>query len=87
MNDKFNELLVKFKSRGLSNIEIAGFLSDFRNLKQRRGDPALNILNLELESLGWGVHIMDMTLYRDLISLCEESKLEDFACYLRQAET
>jgi hypothetical protein len=86
MKGKFTELLLRLKNKGLSDIEVAGFLSDFRDLKQRRGIPSLNSANLELERLGWGVHIMDMALYRDLISLLEEKKLNDFNCYLQQAE-
>jgi hypothetical protein len=84
MKGKFTELLLRFKNKGFSNIEVAGFLSDFRDLKQRRGIPSLNSVNLELESLGWGVHIMDMALYRDLISLLEEEALGDFRHYLQQ---
>ncbi|UCH22254.1 MAG: hypothetical protein JSU83_03150 [Deltaproteobacteria bacterium] len=84
MKGKFIMLLLKLKKKGLSNIEVAGFLTDFRDLKQRRVIAPLNSANLELENLGWGVHIMDMALYKDLISLFEEEALEDFKYYLQQ---
>lgn len=84
MKDKFTDLLFRFNNKGLSNIEVAGFLSDFRNLKQRQGIPPLHHANLELENLGWGVSIMDTALYRDLISLIEGEALEEFKYYLQQ---
>jgi len=84
MKGKFTELLLRLRKKSFSNIEIAGFLSDFRDLIPRRGTLPLNSVNLELESLGWGLHIMDMTLYRDLITLFEEEAIEDFKYYLQQ---
>jgi hypothetical protein len=84
MRGKFTELLLSLKNKGFSNIEVAGFLSDFRDLIPRKGILPLNSVNLELENLGWGVHIIDMALYRDLISLFEEEELENFKYYLQQ---
>ena len=84
MKSKRTELLLRLNKKGFSNIEVAGFLSDFRDLKQRRGILPLYSLNLELESLGWGVHIIDMALYRDSITLFEEEEIEDFKYYLQQ---
>lgn len=76
MKSKFNRLLLSLKNKGLSNMEVAGFLTDFRDLRQRRGIPPLDYANLEMENLGWGVSIMDTALYRDLISLIEGEALE-----------
>jgi hypothetical protein len=84
MKSKFNGLFLSLKNKGLSNMEVAGFLTDFRDLRQRLGIPPLDYANLELESLGWGVSIMDMALYRDLISLIEGEALEEFKYYLQQ---
>ena len=77
MKVKFADLLLSLKNKGFSNTEVAGFLSDFRDLIPRKDILLLDSVNLELESLGWGVHILDMALYRDLITLFEEEAIED----------
>jgi len=52
---------------GLSNDEIPFFLNDLRAFFNQGTRHTLHDINLEMEELGWGIEVVDMSLFDDLI--------------------
>lgn len=63
---KLQEIL---KETGFGEHEIAPFSVDILNYITQKGCPSKIELNAEMESLGWGIGVIDETIYNMLHSL------------------
>ena len=69
MNKALNSLSVWFEQKGLLQEEFPYFMRDVIRFIDKEGYASLQLLNLELESLGWGIQLMDETTYKQMIFL------------------
>ena len=67
-------------------IELPWLMKDIIDTIQQKENYTLKTVNLELESLGWGIQIMDQALFEETLSLIENLGDSDFKKYFRQNE-
>ena len=82
----FPILLKRFRNKGFMPIELPGLMKDIINTIRQKENYTLNTVNLELESLGWGIQIMDQALFEETLSLIENLGDSEFKKYFRQDE-
>lgn len=66
MSPATSELRKLFKQRGFSDYEIALFFNDIFFYMNRYGCRSVLELNDELESLGWGIGVVDESTYNKI---------------------
>lgn len=86
MDNIFPILLKRFRNKGFMPIELPWLMQDIINTIQQKENYTLNTVNLELESLGWGIQIIDQALFEETLSLIENLSDFDFKKYFRQDE-
>jgi len=67
--ETFAELSTWFTQKGLLQEELPYFIKDVIRFIDEEGYASLQSLNTELETLGWGVQVMDETAYKQMIFL------------------
>ena len=67
--ETLSELSTWFTQKGLLQEELHYFIKDVIRFIDEEGYASLQSLNTELETLGWGVQVMDETAYRQMIFL------------------
>ena len=63
MQNRLNNLFVRFKTKGFLSIEIPDLVKDALNLVGSEKYFSINDVNYELEELGWGIGVMDYETY------------------------
>ena len=86
MDNIFPILFKRFRNKGFMPVELPGLMKDIVNTVQQKENYTLNTVNLELESLGWGIQIMDQALFEQTLSMIENLGDSDFKKYFRQDE-
>jgi len=69
MNKTLDNLSVWCKEKGLLKEEVPYFIKDVIHLFGQEEYASLSSLNQELEALGWGIQIMDETVYQQMLFL------------------
>ena len=63
-----------FNQKGFQNDEIPFLISDLKRYFIKRNNYSLQVLNREMETLGWGIQIVDQALYEDLLYYYENKR-------------
>jgi hypothetical protein len=69
MENRLNDLFLRFQEKGFMSIEIPGLIQDVFNIIGKGRYCAITDANQELEDLGWGIEIMDNVTYELINSL------------------
>ena len=69
MKKSLDNLWEWFKKQGLYQEEFPYFMEDIFNYIDQKGNAPLNLLNQELETLGWGIQIIDESVYQQMLFL------------------
>ena len=69
MQKSFYSLWRWFQNQGLYQEEFPYIMKDIFNYIDQSGNAPLNLINQELEALGWGIQLIDETVYKDLLIL------------------
>jgi len=67
MENRLDDLFLRFQTKGFMLIEIPGLIQDVFNIIGKGKYCTITDTNIELEDLGWGLEIMDNVTY-DLIN-------------------
>ena len=67
MENRLDDLFLRFQTKGFMPIEIPGLIQDVFNIIGKGKYCTITDTNIELEDLGWGLEIMDNVTY-DLIN-------------------
>ena len=67
MENRLDDLFLRFQTKGFMRIEIPGLIQDVFNMLGKGRYCTIPDANQELEDLGWGIKIMDNVTY-DLIN-------------------
>jgi hypothetical protein len=71
MEERLNDLFLRFQIKGFMPIEIPDLLKDVLDIMDHRELCAMTTIDRELEELGWGINIMDNSTYELILSLVE----------------
>ena len=71
MGDRFNDLFLRFQTKGFMPIEIPELVKDVLDIMDHREPCTMATIDQELEELGWGISIMDNSTYELITSLVE----------------
>ena len=63
MENRLDDLFLRFQTKGFIPIEISGLIQDVFNMLGKGRYCARTEINQELEDLGWGIEIMDNVTY------------------------
>jgi len=69
MENRLNDLFLRFQTKGFMSIEIPGLIQDVFNIIGKGRYCTITDANQELEDLGWGIEIMDYVTYELINSL------------------
>ena len=69
MTKALDNLSVWFEKKGFLWEEVPYFIEDVIRLIDQEKHTSLHLLNQEMESLGWGIQIMDETIYKLMLFL------------------
>jgi hypothetical protein len=71
MENRLDDLFLRFQTKGFMPIEIPGLIKDVFNILDNDGYCTITAVNQEMEDLGWGIEIMDNVTYELVNSLVE----------------
>ena len=71
MEDRLNDLSLRFQTKGFMPIEISGLVKDIFYILDKGIYRTRTEVNQELEDLGWGIGIMDNDSYGLMNSLVQ----------------
>ena len=71
MEDRLNDLSLRFQTKGFMPIEISGLVKDIFYILDKDLYRTRTEVNQELEDLGWGIGIMDNDSYKLMNSLVQ----------------
>ena len=77
MKNRLDDLSLRFQTKGFMPIEITGLIKDVFNIIGNDRYYTMNVVNQELEDLGWGIGIMDNDTYEMIYSLVENAGFPD----------
>ena len=63
MENRLDDLFLRFQTKGFMLIEIPGLIQDLFNIIGKGRYCTITDANQELEDLGWGIEIMDNVTY------------------------
>ena len=69
MENRLDDLFLRFQTKGFMRIEIPGLIQDVFNIIGKGKYCTITDTNIELEDLGWGLEIMDNVTYELINSL------------------
>ena len=72
MENKLDDLFLKFRAKGFFPIEIQDLVKDALNIAGNSDHPAISAIDQELEDLGWGIGVMDNVTYELIITLSKK---------------
>lgn len=73
MKNTKDDLFLRFEVKGFMPAEIPDLIKDILNIVRNSERFTKTSINQELESLGWGIDVMDHVTYRLITSLVEEN--------------
>jgi hypothetical protein len=73
MEERLNDLFLRFQFKGFMPIEIPDLVKDVLDIMDNRKFSAMTDIDQELEELGWGINILDNATYKLITSLAEGS--------------
>ena len=73
MEDRLNNLFLRFQKKGFMPIEIPGLVKDVLDIMDNLEICTITTIDQELEELGWGINIMDNTTYELITSVVESN--------------
>jgi hypothetical protein len=76
MPDFMSTLMREFHRKGIHSKQLQELLTDIDIFFQNNGYRSRQQLNLELESLGWGINIIDRETYDRIIQLLDATIYE-----------
>jgi len=68
-----DDLFLRFEMKGFMLVEIPDLIKDILNIVGNSDRFTKTTINQELESLGWGIGIIDNVTYRLITSLVEDN--------------
>jgi len=71
MEDRLNDLFLRFQMKGFMPIEIPELVKDVLDIMDHRKICTITTIDQELEELGWGINIMDSSTYELITSIAE----------------
>lgn len=71
MENRLDNLFLRFQTKGFMPIEIPGLIKDVFNILGNDGYCTITAVNQEMEDLGWGIEIMDNVTYELVNSLVQ----------------
>ena len=71
MENRTDDLFLKFLTKGFMPVEIPGLIKDVFNILGKGRYCTITYINQELEDLGWGIEIMDNATYELINSLVQ----------------
>ena len=77
MKNRLDDLSLRFQTKGFMPIEIPGLIKDVFNIIGNGRYYTMNVVNQELEDLGWGIGIMDNDTYEMIYSLVKNTGFPD----------
>ena len=72
MEEEFDQLVALFEGSGLPFLEIQYLIADVARIIQENSDYSIDMVNRELEDLGWGVDTLDDQAYGLMQSALDE---------------
>jgi hypothetical protein len=75
MGDRLNNLYLRFQKKGFMPVEIPDLVKDILDIMCCQRHCTINIMDRELEELGWGINIMDNETYELSSSLLKGNVL------------
>ncbi|MDH3356370.1 MAG: hypothetical protein OET81_04325 [Desulfobacteraceae bacterium] len=69
MENRLDDLFLRFQTKGFMPIEIPGLIKDVFNIIDNGEYCTITAVNQEMEDLGWGIEIMDNITYELVTSL------------------
>ena len=69
MENRLDDLFLRFQTKGFMPIEIPGLIKDVFNIIDNGEYCNITAVNQEMEDLGWGIEIMDNITYELVTSL------------------
>jgi len=75
VENRLDDLFLRFQTKGFMPIEIPGLMQDLFNIIGKGRYCTITDTNQELEDLGWGIEPMDNVTYQ-LISSLFNKKLQ-----------
>ncbi|MGA9177887.1 MAG: hypothetical protein WBZ05_11635 [Desulfobacterales bacterium] len=73
MENRLDDLFLRFETKGFMHIEIPGFIKDVLNISGNGEYYTLTAVNQEMEDLGWGIEIVDDVTYELVISMVQNT--------------
>ena len=73
MENRLDDLFLRFETKGFMPIEIPGLIKDVLNISGNGEYYTLNAVNQEMEALGWGIEIVDDVTYELVISMVQDT--------------
>jgi hypothetical protein len=71
MDNRLDDLSLRFQTKGFIPIEIPGLMKDIFNIFNNPVYSTITDINQELEDLGWGIEIMDDATYELINSIVQ----------------
>lgn len=71
MDNRLDDLSLRFQTKGFIPIEIPGLMKDIFNIFSNPVYSTITDINQELEDLGWGIEIMDDATYQLINSIVQ----------------
>ena len=73
MKNTKDDLFLRFEMKGFVPVEIPDLIKDVLNIVGNSERFTKTSINQELESLGWGIDVIDNVTYRLITSLVENN--------------
>lgn len=76
MDSSVGTLAHEFHRKGINRGQLPRLLKDIETFLNDNGCRSIRLLNLELESLGWGIKLVDQQTFEHILQLLELLKFE-----------
>jgi hypothetical protein len=63
MENRLDDLFLRFQTKGFMSVEIPGLIKDVFNILGNGEYCTITAVNREMEDLGWGIEIVDNITY------------------------
>ena len=63
MENRLDDLFLRFQTKGFMSVEIPGLIKDVFNILGNGEYCTITAVNQEMEDLGWGIEIVDNITY------------------------
>ena len=83
MKNTKDDLFLRFEMKGFMLVEIPDLIKDILNIVGNSDRFTKTTINQELESLGWGIGVIDNVTYELTTSLVENTGFSDVERHIR----